>query len=136
MPNSGYTGISYPFRITAQGGVAMTTTSKYESTHIDESVKQILSTNPLERVMEPHFASKIITSLFEPNNETLQMVLKRQICEAIRNLDKRVTLNPSDIGFFIKTEEDAEYLYATITYKVIKYQTYYETTVNLGEVSK
>lgn len=136
MPNSGYRGISYPFRITAQGGVAMSTTSKYEATHIDESIRQIIETQPLERVMESHFSSKVITSIFEPNDETLQMVIKKQICDAIRNLEKRVSLNPSDILLDIKTTDDGEFLYATITYKVIKYQTYYETTVNLGEVKK
>ena len=134
---SGYTGISYPFRINAQGGVAMSSTNKYEVPHIDESIEQIVSTNPLERVMESGFCSKILTSLFEPNDETLHMVIKKQITDAIRALDKRVSLSESDISLSVKTDDEGiEFLYATITYKVIRYQTYYETTVNLGELKK
>ena len=85
--------------------------------------------------MEDGFSSKVITSLFEPNNETLKTVIKRQIVEAIRVLDKRVELKESGIELTVVTENDgSEFLYATVTYKVIKYQTYYETTVNLGEI--
>lgn len=132
---SGYTGISFPFRINAQGGVAMSTTSKYDVQHIDESIEQILLTNRYERPMEANFFSRVRTSLFEPDDETLQMVIKRQIVEAIRALDDRVTLTESDISLTSKSEEDGEYLYATVHYKVKKYQTYYEKTLNLGEIT-
>lgn len=135
MATSGFNGVSFPFRVTSQGGIAISTTNKYDSAHIEESIKQILTTHPLERPMEDGFSSKVITSLFEPNNETLKTVIKRQIVEAIRVLDKRVELKESGIELTVVTENDgSEFLYATVTYKVIKYQTYYETTVNLGEI--
>ena len=41
MPQSGYTGISYPFRINNRGGCVMSTTSRNDPTHIAESIQQI-----------------------------------------------------------------------------------------------
>lgn len=134
MPSSGFKGISYPFRINNQGGVMMSTTNKLSVPHIEESIQQILSTNFLERVMESDFYSNIQTSLFEPNDESLQQVIKSQIVDAIERLEERVELTENDISFSVVTESDGEYLYATINFKVIKYQTWYTTTVKIGEV--
>ena len=52
MKQSGYTGISYPFRINNRGGCAMSTTDTNTPTHIAESIQQILNTDFLERPME------------------------------------------------------------------------------------
>ena len=51
MAQSGFTGISYPFRVTNRGGCAMSTTSKTDPTHIAESIQQIFGTSYLERPM-------------------------------------------------------------------------------------
>ena len=45
MPQSGFTGISYPFRISNRGGVVMSTTSRHDPSHISESIQQIFNTN-------------------------------------------------------------------------------------------
>ena len=52
MPRSGFTGISYPFRLNGVGGVAISTTTEDDATHIAESIIQILGTGYLERPME------------------------------------------------------------------------------------
>lgn len=135
MPNSGFTGISYPFRISSQGGVTISTTSIHDVSHINESIQQILGTNHLERVMEAEIYSNVQTSLFEPNDVSLQQVIKSQICEAIRRLEKRVELEENDIQLTVETTQEGEFLFAEITYKVIKYQTYYTTKVKVGEIT-
>ena len=135
MPNSGFTGISYPFRISSQGGVTISTTSLHDVSHINESIQQILGTNHLERVMEAEIYSNVQTSLFEPNDVSLQQVIKSQICEAIRRLEKRVELEEKDIQLTVETTQEGEFLFAEITYKVIKYQTYYTTKVKVGEIT-
>ena len=135
MPNSGFTGISYPFRISSQGGVTISTTSLHDVSHINESIQQMLGTNHLERVMEAEIYSNVQTSLFEPNDVSLQQVIKSQICEAIRRLEKRVELEENDIQLTVETTQEGEFLFAEITYKVIKYQTYYTTKVKVGEIT-
>ena len=135
MPISGYTGISYPFRISSQGGVVTSTTSETDPTHISESIRQILGTRRLERVMESEIYSTVDSLLFEPNNESLQQVLRARIVEDLERLEERIELEEDDIEFFVETEGDNEFLYATITYKIIKYQTHYTAKVKVGEVS-
>ena len=134
MPISGFRGISYPFRISSQGGVVMSTTDKNNATHINESIQQILGTNFLERVMESDVYSSVQTSLFEPNDDSLQYVIKTQIVNDLRRLEERIQLDEDGIDLEVKTLDEGEFLYATITYKVIKYQTYYTTTVKVGEL--
>ena len=135
MPNSGFTGISYPFRISSQGGVSISTTSLNDVSHINESIQQILGTNYLERVMEAEIYSNVQTSLFEPNDVSLQQVIKSQIVDAIRRLEERVELEENDIELTVETTQEGEFLFAEITYKVIKYQTYYTTKVKVGEIT-
>lgn len=136
MPNSGYKGISFPFRISSQGGVVTSTTSSIDPTHIAESIKQILGTSRLERAMESDIYSTVDAVLFEPNDESLQQVLKARIVADLERLESRIELGEDDIEFTVETENGIEFLYATITYKVIKYQTYYTTTVKVGEINE
>lgn len=134
MPKSGFKGISYPFRISPQGGVVMTTTSSSNPTHIVESIRQILGTNFLERVMEPEVYSNLASSLFEPNDETLQSIIKSRIVDAIERLDERVELTEDDIEFYTETNKSGTFLFATISFRVLKYETWYEGTFKVGEV--
>lgn len=137
MPQSGFTGISYPFRVNGRGGCTMSTTSATDPTHIAESIRQIFGTNYLERPMEGMTVySDVSPLLFEPNSVALQQVLKSRMVDALTRLEKRVECGESDIEFFIETEGDDEILYANITYKVILYQTYYTSKIRIGELSK
>lgn len=135
MPQSGFTGISYPFRVSNRGGVVMSTTSKNDPTHIAESIQQIFNTNYLERPMEADIYTTITSLLFEPNDFTLQQVLKSRIVSDLERLEKRIVCDEEGIEFEVETEDDMEYLYATITYKIIKYNTYYTSKIKVGEIS-
>jgi len=136
MPQSGFTGISYPFRINSRGGVSMSTTSSTDPTHIAESIAQIFGTNFLERPME---GDKIYTTvsplLFEPNDVALQQVLKTRMVDDLLRLETRIDCGEDDIDFIVETEAGIETLYANITYRIIKYNTTYTSKIRIGEVS-
>lgn len=136
MSEVGYTGISYPFRIGNHGGVVMSTTNKNDSTHIDEGIQQIFNTMFLERPMEPDVYSSVYELLFEPNDAVLQRVLKLRIVNDITRLDNRVECKESDIKFTIETDENGiDYLFANITYAVVKYSTQiYTAKIKVGEI--
>ena len=135
MPQSGYTGISYPFRISNRGGVVMSTTSNTDPTHITESIQQIFNTNFLERPMESDIYTTVTSLLFEPNDLTLQQVLKTRIISDLERLEERIVCDDEGIEFTIENEDGVEYLYANVTYRIIKYQTYYTSKIKVGEVS-
>ena len=136
MPQSGYTGISFPFRINSRGGVAMSTTSSTNPTHIQESIQQIFSTEFLERPMEGDEVYTTVSSLlFEPNDVSLQQVLKTRIVNDIERLEERVECDEDDIEFVVEENGGIEYLYVFLTYKIIKYSTYYTSKIKVGEVS-
>ena len=135
MPQSGFKGISYPFRISNRGGVVMSTTSKNDPTHIAESIQQIFNTNFLERPMEAEIYSNVTSLLFEPNDVALQQVLKSRIVSDLERLEERIECDEDSVEFEVEIEDDVEYLYAYITYKIIKYNTYYTSKIKVGEIS-
>lgn len=134
MANSGYKGISFPFRISSQGGVVMSTTSYNNPTHIEESIKQILGTGYLERVMQPEVYSDVYSSLFEPDDSSLINLVRTQILEEIERLEPRVSLDINDIDLYSKEEQGVTTLYVELTYKIISYETTFTTNVEVGEI--
>lgn len=135
MPQSGFTGISYPFRVNNIGGVSMSTTSATDPTHIAESIRQIFNTSFLERPMESDIYTTVTSLLFEPNDEALQAVLKSRMVDDLERLEERVTCSEDDIEFTIEIEDDVEFLYANLTYTIIKYNTSYTSKVKVGEIN-
>lgn len=135
MPQSGFTGISYPFRVNSRGGVSMSTTSATDPSHIAESITQIFGTSYLERPMESDIYTTVTPMLFEVNDIALQQVLKNRMVNDLARLEPRVSLTEEDIEFEVETEEGIVSLYATIHFKVILYNTTYTTKVRLGEIS-
>ena len=125
MPKSGFKGISFPFRVGPQGGCIMTTTSPTDPTHIKESIMQIFGTDYLQRVMEADVYSTITTSLFEPNDESLQSVLKSRIVDDLERLEERVSTTEDDIDFVVEENERGSILYAIITFNIIIQRIYY-----------
>lgn len=135
MPQSGFTGISYPFRVSNRGGCVMSTTSKTDPTHIAESIQQIFITNYLERPMEgDEVYTTVSMLLFEPNDISLQQVLKVRMVQDLERLEKRIECEEEDIEFEVVVEDDVEYLYANITYKIIRYNTYYTSAIKIGAI--
>lgn len=135
MPQSGFKGISYPFRISNRGGVVMSTTSKHDPTHIAESIQQIFNTGYLERPMEAEIYTTVTSLLFEPNDIALQQVLKARIVSDLERLESRIECDEDGVEFEVIVEDDVEYLYANITYRIIKYNTYYTSKIKVGEIS-
>lgn len=123
---SGYTGISFPFRVGNNGGVLLSTTNQYTAEHIIESVRQILGTEYSERVMEAEIYSDVDASVFEPNDELAQEMLAEQIVANLERLEERISVDTSGIDFYtIETDSGEEELYANITFTVEDYQTTY-----------
>lgn len=137
MPRSGFTGISYPFRVNSRGGCSMSTTSATDPTHIIESIEQIFGTNYLERPMEGNYVyTSVSAMLFEPNDIALQQVLKTRMVADLERLEKRITCDEGDIDFEVEIEDGISVLYAKITFKVIKYDTTYTSKIKVGELSQ
>lgn len=127
--SKGYYGLSFPFRVSSRGGLAMTGTNHLESPHISESIRQILGTVAGER-LRSRFGSNLSTIIFEPNDETAQNLLQYEIREALKQ-DSRIEVGDEDIEVF----SDNEFIYAKIKYKIIDYTNVtHEVTVNLGGV--
>ena len=135
MPISGFTGISYPFRVSNRGGCVISTTSATDPTHIAESIRQIFNTSFLETPMESDIYTTVTSLLFEPNDEALQAVLKSRMVDDLERLEERVTCSEDDIEFTIEVEDDVEFLYANLTYTIIKYNTSYTSKVKVGEIN-
>lgn len=123
----GFTGISFPFRVGVRGGIVMSSTNIQEVPHIIEAMQQILLTRPLERCMEYHFKSDVDTVIFEPNDISSHTLIAYQVKEALRELEDRIEVKSVDI-----TSRD-NFVYATITFKVLMYDTVHTTELKVGE---
>ena len=134
MSLSGFKGISYPFRVSSQGGAVMTDTNEFDSSHIDDSIRQILGTYELERPMESDVFCRFDMALFEPNDEVVNSLLKDLIIEDLSRLEDRIEVDEDSIEFEVYEVDGVSYLYVTISYTIIKFNTYTTTTFNLGEV--
>lgn len=135
MPQSGFTGISYPFRVSNRGGVVVTSTSATDPTHIAESLAQIFKTSFLERPMESEIYSNISRLIFEPNDKALQELIRSEIIDDIERLEERVSVEGGGIDFSVETDDKGiDSLFVTITYKVLRYNTTYTSKIKIGGV--
>lgn len=134
MVQSGFTGISYPFRVSSRGGCVTSTTSPTNPEHIVESIQQIFLTDFLERPMEGGEVYSLVTpSLFEPNIPAMQEVLKKRMIEAVVKLEPRIQMKNSDIRFEVETSDDGtSVLYADLTFTITRYGTSYNARVKVG----
>lgn len=124
---TGFTGISFPFRINGKGGVTMSSTSVTDVPHIIEAIEQILLTKPRERRMEYHFRSDLDTDIFEPNDPSSRCLVEHQIREALGLLEDRIEVINVDVN-----SEDNK-VCANITFRVLMYNTTYSSKVKVGE---
>lgn len=131
--SKGYHGISFPFRIGAKGGIAMSSTNSNTTKHIDESIQQILSTNIGERVMEYHFGVNLSTTIFEPTDETLMNLIKFEIMEALSTFEPRIKINEDNIRVYSETSRGTNTVIAEIPYVVKDYtNTEHTAIIDLG----
>lgn len=126
---SQYTGISFPFRVGVKGGIAMSTTSAQEATHIVESIQQILATRPMERIMEYHIKSEVSIYIFDPNDASTRALVAYECQKAIEACDERVEI----ISIEPYTEDNA--LYVTVNFRIKKYESTYSVNVKVGDMN-
>lgn len=132
--SDGFTGLSFPFRLNARGGLKMSTTSLTDFSHIEESISQILRTSIGERVMELYFGSRVSTHIFDPSDESSYSLIKHEVVEALTQFEPRIEVQTSDIDLSNSLDEitGKNFLHITIHYKVIKYNRSGSVDVNLG----
>jgi phage baseplate assembly protein W len=120
MPITGFTGISFPFKVNSKGGVAMSTCGNEDIPHIIESIIQILNTRRLERSMEYHIYCDTDEIVFEPNDISTHTLLKYDIEQALR-LEHRIEVKD------IAVTSDENHIYANIHFLVHLYHRYYDS---------
>lgn len=102
MGKQGFSGMSFPFRFDGRGGVAKSTTSHQDFTHIKEGVIQVLGTNIGERIMELDFGSEVNKVQFSNiDNEINMAELEFYVRDAISKWDNRVEVKAVDIKPFV-----------------------------------
>lgn len=65
---------------------------------IDENIRQIIGTQPGERVMRPLFGCDLEDALFEPLDHVLVTRVQHSIEEALANWEQRVQVLGVDVG--------------------------------------
>jgi phage baseplate assembly protein W len=129
MAQTGFTGISFPFRVGVKGGVVTSTTNRLDITHIEESIEQVLRTRPLERCMEYAIHSDIDYDIFEPNDSSTRTLIAYQVEQALSDLESRIEVKN------VEVYSKDNCVYAEITFKVLKYDTVYTRDVKVGDLT-
>lgn len=81
------TGWKFPFEISGEHGrVAI---SEWKE-NIRESVRIILLTEPGERMMHPHFGTKLHQFLFESMDSQTEEMIRREVCYSLEMWEKRI----------------------------------------------
>lgn len=76
-------GISFPFRVSVQGGATMSVANDAEITHIVEQMQQVLKTPKFERGMEYHIYSEVDSLTWETNNPSTAVIAKYYIKDCL-----------------------------------------------------
>ena len=76
-------GISFPFRVSVQGGATMSVANDSEITHIVEQMQQVLKTPKFERGMEYHIYSEVDSLTWEENNPSTTVIAKYYIKDCL-----------------------------------------------------
>jgi phage baseplate assembly protein W len=111
----GPTGIKFPFRFTATGRVGVSTTNVSDTSHIRESVQQILLTHVGERFMLPAFGCPIKELVFEPLGE-VEGLLRQHVLTALLSFQPNITIKAADVQVIRDYVNDA--VYFTVTYVI------------------
>jgi len=81
-------GWTFPPRIDAQGGIALTT----ERNELEQSILIILSTSPGQRVMRTTFGCRLHELVFAPNNSHTAAQARRFVEEALGMWEPRINV--------------------------------------------
>ena len=127
-------GISFPFRISASGGAAMSVANSNSVERLVESMQQIVGTSEGERCMEFQVYSEIRELLFNntDNDDTLLSVCEYMVKDAINRLEPRVTVNDVVIRF----DESNNSIIAVVNFTANVTGNTYNTTLGLGDMNE
>lgn len=137
MGKQGFSGMSFPFRFDGRGGVAKSTTSHNDFSHIKEGIVQVLGTNVGERIMEINFGSEVYKVQFDNiYDELTHSELKFYVKECIQTWDNRVQVKSIDVEP-VNTENFAGLL-VNLKLTAVKYMQDFDMSVQIsaeGDVS-
>ncbi|WP_437621903.1 GPW/gp25 family protein [Sorangium sp. So ce1151] len=108
-------GMSFPPRVGPDGRIAW---SEGEA-NVRESIRVILLTDLLERIMLPEFGGGLAGYLFEPNTVTTRHQIKERIQKALERWEPRVEVQSVTVD---PDPADANAAIATIVYKLVATQ--------------
>jgi phage baseplate assembly protein W len=97
-------GVSFPFDFSSRGGVSnhyLMNTPEAKLKQIQQSVEQIIGTEPGERVNEPTFGCSLRKYLFKSNlldDITVQTAIKIEILNALTTFETRITVRDIQIS--------------------------------------
>ena len=104
-------GWTFPPRIGPQGGMALTD----ERSELDQAILIVLTTAEGERVMRPHFGSRLHELVFAPNNSSTAAEACRYVEDALAMWEPRIRVTSVNAG----PDQDRENaLLITIEYEV------------------
>jgi phage baseplate assembly protein W len=87
--NSFYgSGISFPFRVDATGGIAVST----GVTKVEQSILMILGTQFGERVMRPTFGCNLKSLVFAPNNQATANLAQFYVQDGLTRWEPRINV--------------------------------------------
>jgi phage baseplate assembly protein W len=119
---------AYPFRIDPAS--QQTAQTGYPA-HVDQMVRQLLLTNPGERVNLPQFGCGLRSLVFAPNTDALAATVKLRVIQGLNQwLGSEVSV--LDVEVAGGTGATPGTLEVTVTYTLIETQTSQAVTVTVG----
>ena len=131
-----YKGISFPFRFNGRGGVATSTTSDSDFTHIEESIKQIWLTRVFERHFEHHVGTRAVESQFSVGDEIDSATLALELKRALSLLEDRITVDDIIVTFESEEGTTISSFNVELKYTVIKYSSTKTLSLEFGGVNE
>lgn len=104
-------GISFPPRIDADGRIAYSSGAD----NVRESIRIVLSTDRLERVMLPEFGGGLSGYLFDPNTPTTHRLIQERITQALGRWEPRIELEGVRVA---ADPDDPRAAIATVRYRL------------------
>jgi len=104
-------GISFPPRIDADGRFAYSTGAE----NVRESIRVVLSTDRLERIMLPEFGGGLASYLFEPNTPTTHRLIQERITQALGRWEPRIEIEGVRVA---ADPDDPRAAIATVRYRL------------------
>lgn len=83
-----FLGIKFPFGFSTSSFPA----ASEDQDLIRESLVQIITTTPGERVMRPDFGSRVYSFIFENNNELMAELIRSEVSAVIAKYEPRVSV--------------------------------------------